>query len=188
MKRFPLPPGSPVRIPTFGPSGKRGGGLPDLKRLPIEELPRQALAPIAFAMTGRLANLFPRWINENIGDDWGISGPGLLLVGLMGRGGELTMSDAAEALDLTPGAVTRIVKSLEDGGYVARVPNPEDRRQSYIRLTPEAQRKAKRLFPLHDELINKATASLNEDDLRAYLRVIIKLSDSLRDNSGAINE
>lgn len=180
MKKFPMPPRLPGGLPLPGKLGGIKTSHPRPSELPLEMLPKTALSAIAFAMTGRLANLFPRWISENIGDDWGISGPGLLLVGLLGRTGDLTMSEAAEALDLTPGAVTRIVKGLEGSGYVTRVENPDDRRQSFIKLTPNALKKSETLMPLHDELIAKATENLTEKELRAYLKVAFKLSEALR--------
>lgn len=180
MKKFSKPPSLPGGFPSPGNLGSIKISRTSPSELPMEMLPKSVLSAVAFAMTGRLANLFPRWISENIGDDWGISGPGLLLVGLLSRTGDLTMSEVAEALDLTPGAVTRIVKGLETAGYVTRVENPDDRRQSFVKLTPAALKKSEHLMPLHDELIAKATESLTEKELRAYLKVAFKLSESLR--------
>lgn len=153
----------------------------DLQNLPIDRLPRFELSAVAFAITGRLANRFPRWVNENIERDWDVRGPGLQLIGLLSRMGEMTMSEAAEALDLTPGGITRIVKQLETSKLVTRSENPKDRRQSFLILTPVAKEKANKLMPLHDSLMARATETLSEDELRAYLKAAIKLSDALRE-------
>jgi DNA-binding MarR family transcriptional regulator len=157
-----------------------GGVMPGLLNSSIDSLPRALLSTLAFAMTGRLANLFPRWINENVGDDWGVSGPDLLLVGLLSRAGSMRMGEAANALDLTPGAVTRIVKNLERIGFVERRENPDDRRQNIISLTASAREQAEILVPIQDELVTKALAVLTEEEIVAFIRVAFKLAESLR--------
>lgn len=135
---------------------------------------------IAFAITGRLANLFPRWINDNIEDDWGLSAPELLLIGLLSRAGDMTMGEAAIALDLTPGAITRIVKELESEGLVERNANPRDRRQTLISLTASARVKADVLIPQHDALIDRIFSTLTEKEILEYVRVAIILAEGMR--------
>ena len=157
--------------------------MPDPANLPIDHLPRFALSALAFAVTGRLANRLPRWVNKHIEGDWNVRGPGLQLIGLMVRMKKVTMAQAAKALDLTPGGITRIVKELEQAGLVSRSENPDDRRQSFISLTTLAKKKAKDLLPLHDQLISRVTETLSDDELRSYLKVAIKLTEALRDES-----
>jgi DNA-binding MarR family transcriptional regulator len=48
--------------------------------------------------------------------------------------------DIADALSLTTGGVSKLVDAIESSGYVARRPNPEDRRSSLIELTPAGRK------------------------------------------------
>jgi DNA-binding MarR family transcriptional regulator/GNAT superfamily N-acetyltransferase len=47
-----------------------------------------------------------------------------------------TVTDIARALRLDPGHITRVVKSLETEGLLAKVPSTEDRRRNVLRLSP----------------------------------------------------
>jgi DNA-binding MarR family transcriptional regulator len=60
---------------------------------------------------------------------------------IIARTPDCRVYDIAEALSLTTGGVSKLVDAIESSGYVARRPNPEDRRSSLIELTP-AGRKA----------------------------------------------
>jgi DNA-binding MarR family transcriptional regulator len=51
----------------------------------------------------------------------------------------MRMSELAERLQVTPGAVTQLVQQLEDMGLVRRTPDPSDRRAVIVRPTPEAE-------------------------------------------------
>ncbi|WP_062464200.1 MarR family winged helix-turn-helix transcriptional regulator [Demequina soli] len=57
------------------------------------------------------------------------------LLARLSRGGAASASELAHALRISPQAVTIAVRELEDGGLVARTPDPEDRRRSWIDLT-----------------------------------------------------
>jgi DNA-binding MarR family transcriptional regulator len=54
--------------------------------------------------------------------------------------GPLSTKALATALNLDASTVTRQIAALEAGGFVARRPDPNDRRSSAILLTPEGRR------------------------------------------------
>jgi DNA-binding MarR family transcriptional regulator len=58
---------------------------------------------------------------------------------LVPRDEGMRMSELAERLQVTPGAVTQLVQQLEDMGLVRRTPDPSDRRAVIVRSTPEAE-------------------------------------------------
>src|SRR6516165_8552308 len=59
---------------------------------------------------------------------------------VIGRTPGCRVYDIAEALSLTTGGVSKLVDAIEASGYVARRPNPEDRRSSLIELTPAGKK------------------------------------------------
>ena len=58
----------------------------------------------------------------------------------------LTPSDLARAAGLTRGATTTVLDRLEDGGYVRRVRDLEDRRGVRVELTHKARREIDRIW------------------------------------------
>lgn len=74
---------------------------------------------------------------------------------VIGRTPDCRVYDIAEALSLTTGGVSKLVDAIESSGYVARRPNPEDRRSSLIELTPAGRKvlsKATRTFEAELEI------------------------------------
>jgi DNA-binding MarR family transcriptional regulator len=58
------------------------------------------------------------------------------VMGIVARGDEPPrMVDLAQRLDVVPRAITTLVDSLEEGGYVRRVPDPASRRVVRVELT-----------------------------------------------------
>jgi DNA-binding MarR family transcriptional regulator len=54
------------------------------------------------------------------------------------RGAGIRMSELAERMQLTKGAVTQLVSYLEEHGFLERVPDPTDRRAVLVRPTESA--------------------------------------------------
>lgn len=54
--------------------------------------------------------------------------------------GELAISELADAEHLPSSAATRMADRLEEGGYVRRRPNPQDRRGVILSVTAEGRR------------------------------------------------
>lgn len=63
----------------------------------------------------------------------------------------LTFSALSERLLVTAGNLTGIVDRLEKQGYVRRETNPQDRRQTFIRVTEEGQKYADFIIPRHEQ-------------------------------------
>ena len=62
------------------------------------------------------------------------------------RFGRQTGRELAGRLRVTPGTLVPHIDRLEEQGYVRRVPDTEDRRQTWLELTPKAERLFQRLW------------------------------------------
>lgn len=69
----------------------------------------------------------------------GVTPSQLAVLGSLIRNGPATPSEIAEQERISGPAVTRIIASLAQLGYVSRDPHPEDRRRAVISLTDEAR-------------------------------------------------
>ena len=79
----------------------------------LSQVPKNKRGPLGAAVTLRLGHLFSRWLERNVDTDWQGSAPQLMLIAILVRHKTLTMGEAAELLDVTPRAITRLVDSLE---------------------------------------------------------------------------
>ncbi len=64
----------------------------------------------------------------------------LSAMGVLLNSGDQLMGALAAAEKVQPPSMTRIVKGLEERGYVARRPDPSDRRQCFVTLTDEGKK------------------------------------------------
>jgi DNA-binding MarR family transcriptional regulator len=58
------------------------------------------------------------------------------VLGALDREGPQSTSDLAAGAKMRPQSMAQTVRELEDGGFVARRPDPHDGRRSILELTP----------------------------------------------------
>jgi DNA-binding MarR family transcriptional regulator len=145
---------------------------------------RPELDPSAKHITGRivrLASLFLQAFEESHmaavpevgmnGSDFGVLSP-------LRRAGEpyqLTPTELARHRMITSGGMTAALDRLERRGWIARVPNPNDRRGSLVRLTDEGRAAIDRAMDLHAETERRLVSSLSDDDARELQRILRQL-------------
>jgi DNA-binding MarR family transcriptional regulator len=71
--------------------------------------------------------------------------------------GPVTAGRLAELTGLTTGAITGLVDRLEEGGFVRRERDPDDRRRVIVHLVPERARRIGKMF----EPVSRAMAELH---------------------------
>lgn len=93
----------------------------------------------------------------------------------------LTFSALSEKLLVTAGNLTGIVDRLEKRGLARREVNPKDRRQTFIKLTPEGEKYCEELIPRHEKAIVELFNRLGDNtvqNLRTDLDAVAGLLDS----------
>lgn len=88
----------------------------------------------------------------------------------------LTMSELGERAVLSRTRVSRIVDELEAAGLVERVPNPDDGRSAFARITPAGRRELRRTAPhylagIEEHFLSHLEPSEREVLARALRRV-----------------
>jgi DNA-binding MarR family transcriptional regulator len=146
------------------------------------KVPKNKRGPLAAAATLRLGHLFSRWLERNVVTGWGGSAPQLMLVVLLVRHKSLTMGEAAELLDVTPRAITRLVDSLEKEGLVSRQASPHDKRVYLISVTAKAENMAKTMMPKHEKKMAELFSVFTDKELLEYIRLNAKLANALKKN------
>lgn len=117
----------------------------------------------------RLSDMFPELTKSD--------GMTLMAIGHCNRVNEkkLTVSGLAEVMYAKPSAISRTLKTLEDLGYVERSVNKEDRRNTYVMLTPEGEAECKKVDATMREFFQAVFDKMEEDDLRRLIAYLDKL-------------
>jgi len=71
------------------------------------------------------------------------------------------------------------VQLLEREGLVKVLKSDDDRRKSFVRLTPRGRRMAATMSPLIRDVNERAMADLSEGEIRAFKRLIVRIQRRL---------
>ena len=92
--------------------------------------------------------------------------------------GDLLMGELAARERIQPPSMTRIVNGLEERGYVARRPDPSDRRQCLVTVTESGRRIILANRQRRDEWLTVRIAELDPAD-RRVLRQAVAILDKV---------
>ena len=152
------------------------GELPNLN-----EIPRQRLNMLATGLSHRLGHVFFRWLDRDIDTDRELNGPRLMLILVLAKHSEMAMSEAAELLDVTPRAITRLVDGLEADGFAERRASELDKRVVMVHVTEKGQEVAQRLTPSHEKKAAGVFSVFTDEELRTFInlshRLIVQLKN-----------
>jgi DNA-binding MarR family transcriptional regulator len=153
----------------------REGILPDLNGIPKKMLPM-----VASATTLRLGHIFTRWIDRTAEAEWGITGSRLMLVVMLTRQGDMAMGEAADILDVTPRAITRLVDGLEADGFVTRKTSKDDKRSSMLGVTGKAKSLVKANMPKHEARMQELFGIFTDEELKTMVEFHHRIQFKLR--------
>ena len=95
------------------------------------------------------------------------------------RWGRQSGRELARRLGVTPGTLVPLIDRLEEQGYVRRVPDLEDRRLTWLELTPKADRLFERLWGMGAVRIAGAIARLGPDERADLRRLLGRVAEHL---------
>jgi len=96
----------------------------------------------------------------------------------LSSGKPMSIGELAQISVTKQSTVTRLLDRLEAQGYVKRLPHESDRRITLITATPRGKRMTASLIAeakAHEELVLAPLGKKKSDELRATLRLLIKL-------------
>lgn len=88
---------------------------------------------------------------------------------------QMSPSELAEAAMLTSGAMTNRLDRLENGGFVERRPDPDDRRGLAIRLTDTGKEIVDKALEKRFEFANRAVSALSNAERRQLVELLRRL-------------
>lgn len=101
----------------------------------------------------------------------------------IGGGGDTTPGAIGRELGFSSGAITTLVDRLHAAEWAHRVPNPNDRRSSYLALLPAGQAVLEQVATIYATAFSAATSGDTTFD--CLLRAFTSVGDALRDANTA---
>lgn len=99
---------------------------------------------------------------------------------LLSQNGELTMGQISQMLDLTPRAITGLMKGLELKKYIVRSKDKEDQRVIWVKLTPAGIGFMKIARPDTATKLTSLFSVLSRKEQAELVRIIEKLTDHMK--------
>lgn len=95
------------------------------------------------------------------------------------------ISDLSTRMQITPGAVTHMINSLEEGGYVERLPATNDRRIVLVKITDKGKNVVKRMEAGILEDLKGLMGFLGEEDSKMLIRILSLVLNYYKEKSNA---
>lgn len=120
-------------------------------------------------------------IRSRLRASFGITLPRFDLMAQLERHPEgLRMGELSRRMMVTGGNVTGITDQLEREGLVLRVPDPQDRRASAVRLTPAGRSAFAAMAAVHERWIDEMLADIPAEDKAALIALLASMKRRLR--------
>ena len=129
-----------------------------------------------------------RALGRIYGERFGIGIPEWRVVAQLGEFGKLTSRDIGELAQMHKTKVSRAVGELEKRGLVSRAENRQDRRESFVTLTPAGKRIYDQIVPLALGFEARWIEGIAPDELKVFERVLSTLTERGRHLAGNYRE
>ncbi len=92
----------------------------------------------------------------------------------------MTQAEMADALEIQPISLVRLVDRLCEQKLVERRPHPSDRRANRLYLTPKGRATLERLAPPGRQISGDVLAGFEEKEIRQMLQQLLRIKDNIR--------
>jgi MarR family transcriptional regulator for hemolysin len=92
----------------------------------------------------------------------------------------MTQTEMADALEIQPISLARLVDRLCEQKLVERRPHPSDRRANRLYLTPKGRATLDRLAPLGREISGEVLSAFEDREVRQMLQQLLRIKDNIR--------
>lgn len=127
-----------------------------------------------------LASLTSNALAQIYAERFGLSIPAWRVIATLGQYEHRTARDIAAHGVMHKSTISRAVAALEQRGLVARRPNPADRREELLELTPEGREIYEALAPEALAFEERFVSVLTEEEQRVLASLIDRLSGHAR--------
>lgn len=163
------PPRLPPKIPDYERLCELAKRVPELDPEAVQAVATLRAVGVALG-TALEASLARRGVSE---------GRLRILAMLLDLGKPATHSQLAEMSCVTKGTITGLIDGLEYDGLVRRLPDPDDRRVTFIELSRGGEAYLDRILPGHLKRLSQLMSGLSREEQRQLVTLLGKVSDGL---------
>ncbi len=106
------------------------------------------------------------------------------LLYMLQKHGSMTVGEIAHISTITSSAVTQMVESMDQLGFITRAEEPGDRRVVRIALSAVGQKFYKQFHAKHIDLVDSYMKDVSVDELQTLIRIQDKIEQTLEQRSG----
>lgn len=128
----------------------------------------------------RIASKGLHRLMERFSERHGLSEGRLGLMFWLRRQGEVSLSDVAGGLTVSPRNVTGLVDNLERDGLVERVPDQTDRRSVHARLTPKGRELIDSIWQEAQAQQTPLLDGFTPEDLGVFRHLLLRVVENIR--------
>jgi MarR family transcriptional regulator, organic hydroperoxide resistance regulator len=126
--------------------------------------PREAAADRFFA-SGRAESRLSLMFRTAVAAKLGLTVSDMECLDFLSESGSATAGELAEQTGLTTGAITSMIRRLQNAGYLHAERDPEDRRRVIVTPDPEALQRGAALYAPFGEQVAELVGEYSEDEL-----------------------
>lgn len=116
-----------------------------------------------------------------------LTGPRMRFLRVVMNAGEIRMSDLAAKLGIKARTVTQFVDALEEENVIVRIPDPDDRRATLIRVVDDALPIIKKTAVTLREAADAIAAEMPEERRALLIELLMELAGTAETNSDSEN-
>ncbi len=127
------------------------------------------------------ANKLHREAFSHVASKYGMHrGQHRMLMYICKKGGDVSQKQIAEAMDVSPAAITVMLNKLEETGYIVRTPSVDDSRVNHITPTEKAQHLVDESCMYFDSLDKMLFADFDDELLKVLCAAFEKMQENMK--------
>lgn len=120
-------------------------------------------------------------VSENLKES-GLTHQQIMIIKLIAHRGQVTVSKLCEEMSLAKGTVSGIVSRMESMGYIKKIKNDEDKRNTYITFSYKGEEFAKEFRKTINDSFDNIFKNFTEDEIMELKKNLIYLRDKIKMN------
>src|SRR3984957_18521718 len=93
--------------------------------------------------------------------------------------GDVNQARLADLLEVAPISAGRLLDRMEEGGWIERWNNPEDRRERQVRMTPKAERALGKARKVGDEVAAEGLSGFSDEEAKQLIALLQRVRGNL---------
>ena len=118
-------------------------------------------------------------VSESLKDS-GLTHQQIMIIKLIAHSGQVTISKLCDEMHLAKGTVSGIVSRMESMGYIEKIKNDEDKRNTYITFSYMGKEFAKEFRKTINDSFDKIFENFTEEEVEEVKKNLIDLRNKIK--------